>query len=459
MGKYKYRLSLYGNFDFDDVGSKLEEMERRGWRLDKMGGLIWRFRRIEPSDLNHTKHIKYTVAYLPELSVYDPNLDKVEEFREMCREAGWEIVAEKDNVLICTAKSEDPTPIETDENALFGSIKKGIKKTCLYPLIMVAIVALLNFSTQTADISYLLSHYSTMLMCAIYVVIFLMTIVNLWLYVAWARKSATLVEKGGRCLSPHGIGKVTKYSLFVLVILIAACITALAWEERSSTVLWLIVYVIMLFIVALVTRKIAASLRKKGVRKGVNIAVTSAACALMVIIITAGFGFASFMTITNENGAGEDSAAKAAMPLKSEDMRKIDNRKYEYSWDVCRTVFLDTDYGEQYSSDYEGFELYYEIVHVPQGSLLYRTCLKGYLNSEATPLLFRIFGVWETDEEYRKVREACWSADTVYRLYYDSNADTEWILCYDDRIVKITFYWEPDENDLRTADRKLSGKI
>ena len=51
-----------------------------------------------------------------------------------------------------------------------------------------------------------------------------------------------------------------------------------------------------------------------------------------------------------------------------------------------------------------------------------------------------------------------WKANEVYQLaYQDSGALNSYLLCYDDRIIEISFDWEPTAEQMAIVAEKLSG--
>jgi hypothetical protein len=59
---------------------------------------------------------------------------------------------------------------------------------------------------------------------------------------------------------------------------------------------------------------------------------------------------------------------------------------------------------------------------------------------------------------YLKQDPVPWEANEVYRLsYQDTGALNSYLLCYDDRIIEISFDWEPTAEQMAIVAEKLSG--
>ncbi len=83
----KYRLELLSYYDRSGIVRHLEGMAKKGWMLEKRIGLLWCYRRIEPSE------IRFAVSYYPKNSDYAPQQSAAgEEFDELCAASGWEAV-------------------------------------------------------------------------------------------------------------------------------------------------------------------------------------------------------------------------------------------------------------------------------------------------------------------------------------------------------------------------------
>ena len=99
-------LQLYDHTGFE---RKLEQMARKGWKLEQCGTFLgWKFRRIEPTEL------RYKVVYFPDASEFDPKPgDKQAEFMELCDQSGWEYIDHTAQMLIFCTPYPYATPIET----------------------------------------------------------------------------------------------------------------------------------------------------------------------------------------------------------------------------------------------------------------------------------------------------------------------------------------------------------
>ena len=86
--KRRYEAPLYSFYDHTGITTHLEEMAQRGWLLDKMGGMLWRYRRIEP------QRLRFSLVYFPEVTGFEPaKPEGHSRMEELCAGTGWQLAA------------------------------------------------------------------------------------------------------------------------------------------------------------------------------------------------------------------------------------------------------------------------------------------------------------------------------------------------------------------------------
>src|SRR5699024_3583656 len=60
MSDMKMRLELHDFLNRDGICRHLEKMAEKGWLLEKMGGLMWTYRRISPQKLKFSLYYSST---------------------------------------------------------------------------------------------------------------------------------------------------------------------------------------------------------------------------------------------------------------------------------------------------------------------------------------------------------------------------------------------------------------
>ena len=129
----KYRLETFQLYDYSGIEAHLTKMARKGWILEKVGALCWKYRRIEPQEL------EFSITYYPDASVYDPGPTASQErLYDMCEEMGWDFVGEWWQMQIfsrpvATAAGGPETasqiPLETDPEVKLANIQRTMRRS------------------------------------------------------------------------------------------------------------------------------------------------------------------------------------------------------------------------------------------------------------------------------------------------------------------------------------------
>lgn len=118
-GKLEFVWSYY--FDHTTMEQHFEKMAGKGWALDRMG-IFWHYHRIDPKPLH------YAVGYFPGGGVYAPPTGEELTFEEYCEMAGWGLAAEHGPMKIFCNERENPVPLETQADIQVENIRKGSRR-------------------------------------------------------------------------------------------------------------------------------------------------------------------------------------------------------------------------------------------------------------------------------------------------------------------------------------------
>lgn len=99
-------------------------------------------------------------------------------------------------------------------------------------------------------------------------------------------------------------------------------------------------------------------------------------------------------------------------------------------------------------------DLEYTITEV-KFSFLYDFCKNSLLNDRKDEV---IDGRVVLADHYEQVDASSWRANDAYRLYWSGGYIDRYLLCYENRIIEITFSWEPTSEQMAIVADKLSGK-
>lgn len=150
IGNTKWVYLNFKPYEFRAIEEYLDKEALRGWKLEKIKGEFFKFKKIEP------KSFKYTVDVLDEIAFIDgKNTEKSMEYREFCNMAGWEFICEKNKFQIyCSEYLTENIPIHTDEAERFEIVKKATMKY-EFSIFVVTLFLLYLAYTPISNVSFL----------------------------------------------------------------------------------------------------------------------------------------------------------------------------------------------------------------------------------------------------------------------------------------------------------------
>ncbi|MDU2290544.1 DUF2812 domain-containing protein [Clostridium disporicum] len=193
LGKTKWILFKFLPYEYRTLEKYLEKMALEGWKLENMRGYFLKFKKIEGIRL------KYSVDVMDKVSFFDgKDCSTALEFREYCKEAGWDFICESDKIQIyCSKSEEDNIPIHTDEKEKYDSVFKASLK---YVLLNIFIISLFLFTQYTATIGSYSADFladdfrmSTVLIICIWAIEEFIGLIN---FIVWAVKGKINLKKG-----------------------------------------------------------------------------------------------------------------------------------------------------------------------------------------------------------------------------------------------------------------------
>lgn len=134
----KRRWETFSFYDRSGIARHLEAMAARGWMLEAIGPLGWKYRRCPP------RQLRFAVTYYPKATVYDPAPTQEQEFfYDLCAHDGWILAASSGEMQVFFNDYPAPTPIETDPALEVETIHKLAWRRVLLPwgLILAVLLA------------------------------------------------------------------------------------------------------------------------------------------------------------------------------------------------------------------------------------------------------------------------------------------------------------------------------
>ena len=457
MKEIKRRMETFSFYDRTGTERHLEEMAEQGWLLEKIGPFFWTYRKIEP------QRLAFSVCYFPKASQFDPEPSEEQQtFYDFCEHSGWVLAASNAQLQVFCNERENPVPIETDPVLEVESIHQTMKRSFLPSQLMLLAVAVLDVGLLVwrliDDPIGLLVSPASVLTAMCWVLLFVLTGVELGGYFWWHRKAAQAAERGefldSRSHRKLQIGALVLMGLGVVYYMLSVALS----ESRmmmAVAVLMFCVYIPGLF---LLVRGVMGWLKRKKVPAKVNRAVTIISALVVAYLFVGAITFGVLFGSSHGWFAEQDeetyqhngitfTAAQDQLPLTVEDLLDVDYEGYSREHRGSESLFL---------AQYQGYqrprfdaERYKEMpqleytVTVVKAPFLYGLCREHLLLDRAER--------WNRDMPesdwyfYEPTDPAPWGAQEAYRwTHQEYGPRGTYLLCYSDRFVEVKFSqkWE-----------------
>lgn len=476
----KREVNLYSYYDHAGIVRHLEDMARRGWQLEKAGSIFWHYRRCAPAELH------YAVVYFAKASQFDPEPpEEQREFWELCKATGWELVSSRYQMQIFCNPAADPTPIETDPVVQVENVRAAMKKGAVRGNWCMVFCALLQIWLQFHNVSTirsLLASNTYLLAIFVWVMLLAEAVAGLISYYRWYKKARTAAREEGVLISPSSLKWWRVLELFFIMIFFAVY-TANFFVYRRYGMGALTLAVLGIFYGAVLMLVIHGSrwlMKKKGFSAETNMVLNGciavvAGLALMGVLFWATLrisdvpslrGHENAETLTSPGYPDGDTEHTYTvyhdpLPLTVEDL--VGETAYtDYS--CCRAVEgtpLMTAYKCRQEvpfvfdvSEQNGPELFYSVYQVHLGCL-YKPVKDSFFR-EVQRRNRNSYLISSCD--WKTVDAAPWGAQEAYQYVCDGELWDTYLLCYQDRMVKISF--APWYDTLPTAEQMaLVGEV
>lgn len=456
MKTRKRRLEYFSFYNHTGIEQHFAKMAKQGWLIENISNLYWTYRRIEPQDIH------FCVTYYPRASDFDPEPSEEQQtFHDFCAHTGWQLACTWHQMQVFFNEKESPIPLETDPIMEVDTLHRACKKNFLPSYYVMLILGLLMTIYFIAGIYFdpigLLSSSSRLISQFAYLCVFAISVVELVTYFRWHKRAVRSAQDGIFVDTPS----TTKFQIFVLVLLLIGMVWWFTnlFAADDSLLLWVaVIMFVYIFGVIFLVNGIKQWLKKAKVSRGLNKALTLAACFILPMIMTGIIVYTGIAAAQN-NWIHKDPFDDSVIPLSVSDFYETDEENYIEQNRNNQTFLVGQRVVDMYPDwNMDGFHelpnLRYTIttVKVP---FLYGWC-KDQMYHDLD----------ETDEAeipaghrlvYTEQDPTPWGANEVYRLYQEEGWYMNWyLLCYDDRIIEIRFDWEPSIEDMAIVNQKLN---
>lgn len=462
MKQTKKVFAYFAPFDTTGIQAFLEKQARKGWMLEKTGGAIWYFRRIEP------KSVHFSVVFFPNASAFDPAPSEAQQsFFDFCEHAGWKLASSDGKRQIFYNEAADPTPIETDAALEVDTIHRAAKKDYLPSCLALLAILLMEFVSEFrllfSNPLLVLSNNASVIIGIDTIVTAILLGIELGAYFLWYHRARAAAELGNFIAPPSSLAR--RITLFFLAY------TVLSWIVAGVGAP--LVFLAMLAGIGLVVALLLGVsnwMKRKQFSAKRNRTVTvilSVVCGWLCIVGTV-IGVVSL-------GSSAEAAEKPAetyeyqgkrfeiyrdeLPLTVEELMDPGYDGYSYlAEDVQESILLKYEEAAQKSrmDALTEPQLFYSVTTV-KTPLVYDLCKEAVLGDVSTLSGFpRPNNERDILDQFVPTDPGPWKAREAYQRVFDGEKKAWFVLCYDSRVVRIIF--EGDAWDLTNAQMALVGE-
>ena len=418
MKNTKYMLIDAQLYDYAYIEEKLTRLAAEGWHPEKVGTMLWKFRRGEP------KQVRYAVTFAPSASAFNSRPTEAEEdLADLCAQAGWVRVGTQAQRHIYRNDDPNATPLETDEGERLKNIRKTMRKH-FFPMEVLMIFLFLmqffmHFHTMTRYPGRTLS--SPMMVTTLGMCLFVAAIHGILLLdsALWLRRARRAVDSG-EAIPANRFYRSFRWVIWAFLILYLLC---LLWTVGLGFLSWV---VITSTVVLLGSVGGIALCKRMNAPRWVNILVPPVFGILVIAVLAPllVFSFDSFEPTTVED-----------LPVTLTQLTGETGTQREIMQED--SSFL-SSYGRYWDSGEDDVRITYTIVDV-KCPLFYDMLLN---EQEQQFMQSSLYSYLPIEEELRD------QFDAEYVRHSRNNTGDRWLICWDSRIVNLRASWELTEEQI-----------
>ena len=456
MRTVKRTVANLSFYDSEAIQRKLEQMAARGWMLQKADNLFWTYQKIPPQKL------RFAVTYFPGASELDPApSEKQLEKEELIARDGWRLVLRWDAMQIFCTDREDAVPIETDPVPQVDNIHRTMRKKLLAGQLILLVPSIWSLYLQLSQlwrdpVDYL-SASVRLASIPSWLLVLLLVVLELVSYFRWERRARQAAE--------HGIFLPLRSHrrLPWVIVGLMAVLLLISYSNSSGQLLLLLCIAVVTAAPVLLGRWLMGKLKRRGVPRWANLAVS---CVCVAVLVTGGMIAVVAAGLSGWFPTGEDSQPVGQydwdgltmdiyddpLPLEVEDLADVDARWSKRARLQESPLLAYGDYRQDllYGQQVRGYELSYEITDV-KVPLLYGFIRDRLVHERQDEIHDGFVFV----DHFQPVDPAPWEALEAYQLHWSDSVLDTYLVCWEGRIVEITFYWSPTRAQIQAAAEAL----
>ena len=437
MRKRKYEINPYSFYDLTGMQKHLETMAAKGWFLDQMTNLTWRYHRDTP------KKLHYCVSYYLKASVYEPEPSEEQQaFQELCEHAGWNLAAQNGKMLVLCNERPNPVPVHTDPMDEIEAIEEISFSTlghyALYVFMTLCYlgmtwIGLRDHAVETLGNGVILA--GVVIMC----VGTLFDVVDAIQYFWWKIRAKKAAEYDEFIPTPTGIHRLVVPMLTIILFLY---FFSVLFQPESPRKTGMIAEIAIVVAAIYMTGKLTQLMKKKKVSEETNALVSN--LVPMAFILAAVFTVMYF-TLGRER---PDPDLVSKLVISAEELTGREDDRYEELIDVRESVFVTRMIGRQMAPEESDLkDLDYHIVDVHFDELL-NLCLEDYLHKYDRT-------TWCQGRAYQTMDPKQWRADQVWELSEEDGGIVHYLVRYGNRIVEIIANWTLTDEQIELCAQRF----
>lgn len=352
--KMKIVLFKFLPYEYKSLEEYLEKMALQGWMLESIQGYYLKFNKCQP------KKLKYSVDIMDSISFLDEDSEKVLEYRDYCKEAGWNFICSSDKTQIyCSELVDNIVDIHTDEIEKFNIIVKASFKYCCLNMITLMCILLTQYistiGNYNANFLASIVSLSGLVFASIFsfheilgIIAFLMFIIKGKISISNGRKISYNFRKVVL------IRRLLHYLLFMLILIISIYI-AIAYDIDILKMVSIII------ILVIITNYLVKFIKDKDYRNKKLLISLIYLIGILIMFFTISNNIVNNAFIRNYTDNEKDLEKVVHITLEDfNDTRKEDSIYYDLNQSPIASHLFYSDVGENIHLSYDIFESKYK---------------------------------------------------------------------------------------------------
>ena len=425
MKDTKYILIDSYLYDYFYIEEKLTKLAAAGWHPQKLGPLVWKFRRGEP------KAVRYAVTFAPSASAFNSRPTEAEEdLTDLCAQAGWVRVANHAQLHIYRNEDPNATPLETDEAERLKNIRRTMKKHFFPQQALMVVLFLLQAAMHTGNmLRWPTRTLSTPLVVSTLTMLPLISLVYLILMFNgqhWLRKAQRAVD-AGQAIPVNRFYRRFRWVLWAGLIAYLCSLFSMA----GMPFVWAILSISAITIGCVYGT--LSLLKYLNAPRWVNMAVPVVITSLVLMFLLTLFAMSMDRISMNEDPLHADT-----LPLTLSDLGNSES--------IERSVL------EEHASPLAGYGHYWD--EAAEERIIYT------IVDIKCPLFYDMIQAEQEQQflqsvHYMAEHEGIDSFDSAYVRHASGTPGDRWLICWDTRIVSLRASWILTPEQLDTIEEML----